>query len=109
MVLLKYKLRSLQTKRNKTMTSVLKLTHWRKEPVNYTGIIEYPSGTLRYYLNGIIHREDGPAIIWNDGTLFYFINDNDITKEVNDWIKENNIPKVWNNSHKLLFKLAFVK
>jgi len=85
----------------------IKLDNWRDLPENYTGITEYPSGTLEYFLNGLFHREDGPAVIWNGGIQKYYINNNDITKEVNNWIKENNIPKVWNKSHKILFKLTF--
>jgi|ERR1700691_2908374 len=123
------------------------------KPKNYTGIVEYSDGKIIYYLNGKWHREDGPAIIWNnsdieyylngklhredgpaviwndgiqkyylngkchrvdgpavirkDGIQKYYINDKDITDEVNEWIIENNIPKDWNNSHKILFKLIF--
>jgi hypothetical protein len=29
--------------------------------------IEYPNGTKYWYLNGLFHREDGPAIEWSDG------------------------------------------
>jgi|ERR1700691_1381388 len=109
---------------------ILKLDDWEVIPENYTGIVEYPNGTLRYYLNGKYHREDGPASIGyndtisyyingechredgpasidSDGKVRYFINGKEITKEVKDWIKDNNIPEVWNNSHKLLFKLTF--
>jgi len=110
--------------------NILKIDSWRDIPENYSGIFEcsngdigyylngilhrddgpafiYPNGNMYYYLNGERHREDGPAIIWNDGSLAYYINNNDITKEVKDWIIENNIPKVWDNSHKLIFKLTF--
>jgi len=85
-------------------------------PENYTGIVEYNNGTIMYflnskrhredgpaviytnglliyYLNGKHHREDGPAVIWNDGTKYYYIHDNDITKEVNEWLSgETDIP-----------------
>src|ERR1700691_2726470 len=106
----------------------LKLKDWEDIPENYTGIIEYknnileyclngkchredgpafiyPDGRMYYYLNGKCHREDGPAVIRKDGSKCWFINNKEITKEVNDWIKENNIPEIWNNSHKILFKL----
>jgi len=73
----------------------------------YAGIIEYEDGSRTYLLGGKRHREDGPAIIRKDGRKEWFLNDNNITEEVNDWVKENNIPEVWNNSHKLLFKLTF--
>ena|ERR1700691_822336 len=70
--------------------------------------IIFSHGRLDYYLNGLRHREDGPAIIRRDGTLEYYLNGINITTEkVNSWIKENNIPEVWDNSHKILFKLTF--
>ena len=81
----------------------LKLDYGDKLPENYTGIVEYPSGIICYYLNGKLHREDGPAVIWPTGNveyylngkchredgpaiinpsgkIFYYINDKDITK-----------------------------
>src|ERR1700691_4077197 len=108
----------------------IKVKDYAGVPYNYTGIVKYhdgsieyylngelhrengpaiiyPNGSIYYYLNGKSHREDGPAAIWNDGTIFYYLNNNDITEEVEEWIKENNIPKVWDNSHKILFKLTF--
>ena|ERR1700691_2655957 len=108
----------------------LKLYYDGELPENYTGIVDY-GYCIEYYLNGLLHREDGPAIIYPDGriryylygkrhrtdgpavthpngNMYYYLNDKNIsTKEVNDWIKENNIPEVWNNSHKILFKLTF--
>src|ERR1700691_6340007 len=110
--------------------NILRLDLGEKIPKNYTGIIEYPNGVIYYYLNGLrhredgpscinydgtieyhlngkCHREDGPAIIYSDGTLEYCLNDKDITDKVNKWVIDNNIPKVWNKSHKLLFKLTF--
>jgi len=58
---------------------------------------------------GIIHREDGPAVIYFNGKLEYWLNGNNITEGVNEWIKDNNIPdyKLWTKSHKVLFKLTF--
>src|SRR6202167_3920000 len=109
----------------------LKLDNWGDIPENYTGIVEYKNGIIVYYLNGKRHREDGPAFIWGDGTVFYYLNGslhredgpaiirrdgtleyylngiNITTEKVNSWIKENNIPEVWDNSHKILFKLTF--
>jgi len=42
-------------------------------PENYTGIVEYPESKV-YYLNGEIHREDGPAIIFSNFRLDYYLN-----------------------------------
>ena len=51
---------------------VLKLNDGDVMPVNYTGVIEYPGGTRHWYLNGELHREDGPAkITRNDIQIWY--------------------------------------
>ena len=31
--------------------------------------------TKRWYLNGNLHREDGPAVEWADGTKYWYLND----------------------------------
>ena len=31
-------------------------------------------GTKRYYVNSLLHREDGPAIEWADGEKHYYKN-----------------------------------
>ena len=36
--------------------------------------ITYSCGTTRWYLSGLLHREDGPAIIRNDGAKFWYKN-----------------------------------
>lgn len=28
---------------------------------------------VKYYLNGVLHREDGPAVIWRNGTKHWLI------------------------------------
>jgi hypothetical protein len=38
-----------------------------KMEVDYTG-------TKRWYLNGKLHREDGPAIEWPNGTKYWVLN-----------------------------------
>ena|ERR1700691_1094482 len=107
----------------------IKINCWREKPENYTGIVEYPDDEIIYYLNGECHREDGPAITMGDGRLYYYKNgeyhredgpavirkngrneyylNGKKLKKVKRWIKENNIPEVWNNTHKILFKLTF--
>lgn len=34
-------------------------------PKNFTGIREY-LGVRQWYVDGKFHREDGPAVVWND-------------------------------------------
>jgi len=71
-------------------------------------------GNKWWRLNGVLHREDGPAIIWNNGdtewfshgkhhrldgpavkygnwATSWFINDYEVTEEITQWAKENDI------------------
>jgi len=43
--------------------------------------VEYANGTKEWYVNDRRHREDGPAIEWVDGSKFWYINDQELTKE----------------------------
>jgi hypothetical protein len=38
------------------------------------GLIVDKFGSNQYYLNDLLHREDGPAVILTDGSKYYFIN-----------------------------------
>ena len=33
-----------------------------------------PDGVLNWYLNELLHRENGPAVLWPDGTQFWYLN-----------------------------------
>jgi phenylpyruvate tautomerase PptA (4-oxalocrotonate tautomerase family) len=37
-------------------------------------VIVYECGTQHWYLNGELHREDGPAVKWADGTCHWYVN-----------------------------------
>lgn len=52
--------------RNKKMAN-------EKIPDDFTGIITSPDGTKRWYKNGKLHREDGPAIEWARGSKHWYI------------------------------------
>ena len=80
----------------------IEVNGWINKPENYTGRVKH-NGNYFYLLNGKHHREYGPAVIWNNGSFEYYINNNNITKKVNKWIKENNIPEDWTNSDKITF------
>ena len=41
----------------------------------------YPNGTKFWYLNGECHREDGPAVEWNDGFKSWYLNGKYLTEE----------------------------
>ena len=43
--------------------------------------IENPNGEKLWYLHGNLHCEDGPAIEWPNGTKFWYLNDEKVTWE----------------------------
>jgi len=43
--------------------------------------VEHYDGTKRWYLNGKRHREDGPAVEWANGDKFWFLNGKRVTEE----------------------------
>ena len=58
--------------------------HWRNEAGQLHRedgpAVEWANGTKHWYLNGLRHREDGPAIEWADGTKFWYLNDKSLTE-----------------------------
>ena len=51
--------------------------------------IEYPDGTKIWYLNGKLHRENGPAIEYADGDKWWFIDGVRLTEaEFNQTVKK---------------------
>ena len=44
----------------------------RPEPIPYTGIWDQ-SLSVAYYKNGVLHKDDGPAIKWRAGDDEYFL------------------------------------
>jgi hypothetical protein len=43
--------------------------------------VEYPDGTRQWYLNGLRHRIDGPAVESYDGTRHWYLNGEQYTEE----------------------------
>ena len=53
----------------------IKIENWDDDvPKNFTGIAEWLDGSKRWFLNGELHREDGPAIDAVTGTKKWFLN-----------------------------------
>jgi hypothetical protein len=46
------------------------------------------SGTKEWWVNGLLHREDGPAIVWGDGTLDWYLKGESF--DFNEWCNESN-------------------
>jgi hypothetical protein len=67
----------------------IKIKNYFEIPKGFTGIVEYPSGTKQWFLNGRkYHREDGPAMELADGTKEWWLNDKFIyeLKPLGDYI-----------------------
>lgn len=43
-------------------------------PENYTGTVKFADGRKQWYLNGILHRVDGPAVDRADGNKYWYLN-----------------------------------
>ena len=48
--------------------------------IEYTVKI-WDDGTKIWYLNGKLHREDGPAVECADGNKYWYLNGEEVTKE----------------------------
>jgi hypothetical protein len=42
--------------------------------------VEYADGTKHWYLNDNLHREDGPAFEWADGTKEWWLDGEELTE-----------------------------
>jgi len=54
----------------------IKVKNWNEIPKDYTGIIEFGNGDKAWYLNGNLHRENGPAFEYANGYKSWWLNDN---------------------------------
>lgn len=43
--------------------------------------VEWASGDKKWYINGKLHREDGPAFEGSDGTKYWYINGVEYTED----------------------------
>jgi len=70
--------------------------------------IEQTNGIKSWWFHGNIHRLDGPAVEFADGRKFWCVNDHYITDEITKWAKENEI-NIDNLSEddKLMIKLVW--
>lgn len=53
---------------------------------------EWASGTKCWYINGKRHRENGPAIEYPEGAKAWYLNDKELSeKEFNQWLDKKNL------------------
>jgi hypothetical protein len=67
----------------------------------------YADGSLLWYKNGLRHRTTGPAVINQNNKKEYWINDVDITKEVNAWLKTRKYKGPFTPEQQVEFSLTF--
>ena len=65
-------------------------------------------GKQEWWVKGKRHREDGPAVIWPNGDQEWWINHVNITKQVYSWMITQNISWPWDKDHNIQFALTFV-
>jgi antitoxin component YwqK of YwqJK toxin-antitoxin module len=63
-------------------------------------------GTTRWYINGELHREDGPSVEWTDGTKFWFLNGK-FHREDGPAVEHANGAKAWYLNGKYLTEEEF--
>jgi hypothetical protein len=52
----------------------IKIKTYADIPQNYTGIVVFPDGRKYWFLNGLLHREDGPAAVYPNGIECWYLN-----------------------------------
>jgi hypothetical protein len=63
--------------------------------------------TQAWWVNGKRHRTDGPAIIRKNGDQEWWVNGKDVTKEVNDWMRKQDVVWPWDEEIQAQFILTF--
>jgi hypothetical protein len=64
--------------------------------------LEYANGHKRWYLNNNLHRTDGPAIVWADGRKSWYFNHQRYTFD--EWLQVN--PHL-THEQKVIMKLQY--
>jgi len=62
----------------------IKIKNWAEVTRGYTGIVEWANGDKFWYLNGNLHRVDGPAVERTNGVKEYWINWERVSKEAQE-------------------------
>jgi len=57
--------------------------------------------------NFFLHRLDGPALINSIGNNLWYVNNKDITNEVEEWMKEQNTTYPFDEPTQMLFLMKF--
>jgi len=70
--------------------------------------VDHVIGYACWYINGVRHRIDGPAVEVNgDRQNYWFINGKLIVDDVDAWVEENNFSIPFNEPTQMLFLMKF--
>jgi hypothetical protein len=67
----------------------------------------WPNDTLVWWKNGLRHRTTGPAIIYPNNKHEYWVNDIEITKQVDSWLKTRKYKAPFTPEQQVEFTLTF--
>ena len=65
------------------------------------------AGTQEWRVNGELHQLDGAAVIWADGHQEWWVNDQNITTQVNSWMQTQAVVWPWDDQTQMQFILTF--
>jgi hypothetical protein len=52
---------------------IIKVKSYKEIPNHFTGIVEFPTGDKWWCKNGLLHREDGPAVEYLGGAKSWYL------------------------------------
>ena len=67
----------------------------------------WANGTQEWFIDGLRHRTNGPAMIWDDGKQGWFVNGKNITDKVEQWMDLNEITWPWDDATQVEFLLTW--
>ena len=73
-----------------------------------SALINLSNKSYHQFRHGKLHREVGPAVMYNDGSVDWYFDGIRVTDEIEDWMKENVISWPFNNENLMLFKLQWL-
>jgi hypothetical protein len=68
--------------------------------------VSHASGRQEWYHHGQLHRTDGPALIHANGTQEWHVNDKNVTLQVVAWMSNGGASWPWDTSTQLEFVLT---
>jgi len=69
--------------------------------------LEWYDGDQCWYKDGVLHRVDGPAIVTLAKGVGWFVNNQNITDSVEEWMEEQNITWPFDEPTQMLFLMKF--